>query len=207
MGFLSSFGTNLGATVGECRRCFCRRARQGSSESGQFQGRDHADGPCPPTRACGPEGRELRKTWQGKPNQGAKETTAIESYPRTRFRSKHKTDAFRTRLGSDQSLLTCGHKAFLFLSPRELHNARLGTRDEHQPERCAIDAHGPDAARQQQTTGYGESHNACGEVKQQSHGYWHEKSAKREKESFTQRPISYIMLTKKWARRCALPRS
>ena len=40
MGFFSSFGTNLGATVEEFRSCFRRRARQGSSESGQFQGRD-----------------------------------------------------------------------------------------------------------------------------------------------------------------------
>src|SRR5215472_3382733 len=29
-------------------------------------------------------------------------------------------------------------------SPRELHDASHGTRDEHQPERYAIDAHGPD---------------------------------------------------------------
>src|SRR6516165_389820 len=93
-------------------------------------------------------------------------------------------------------------------SPRELHDARHGTHDEHQPERYAIDAHGPDDSLR---SAWSKRHGtaaaddrlwrepyACGEVKQYSHGYWHvprvsdgsatptenpQKSAKREKKS------------------------
>jgi len=189
MGFLSSFGTNLGATVEEFRSCFRRRARQGSSESGQFQGRDqlsvkrkNADAPCPPTRACGPEGLDLRKTWQAKPNQGAKETTAVESYPE-RFRSKHKTDAFRTRLARPGPTYR-GHNrwrntstthrveglhasAFLFyrLASFTMHATAPTTSTNQNATRLMpmaltipSDPHGQnDTGRQQQTTGYGES--------------------------------------------------